>query len=139
PGNRWGPSQTIPAMGEGAMGEGYRAQVSGKKRGQDNEAPNSFARKQALSKLSDDRCRSRREALAMLSAVGAGMVLAPSASVAQSANKVRNGAVAENASGTTVRRPERYEDSRIFERKPFAWRGGKTLAVWITPTVEGWR
>jgi len=38
-----------------------------------------------------------------------------------------------------VRRSERYEDSFIFERKPFTWPGGKTLAVWIAPNVEVWR
>ena len=37
-----------------------------------------------------------------------------------------------------VVRPERYDDSLIFERKPFTWPGGKTLAVWIIPNVEVW-
>ena len=32
----------------------------------------------------------------------------------------------------------RYEDSLIFERKPFSLPGGKTLAVWIIPNVEAW-
>ena len=41
--------------------------------------------------------------------------------------------------GKPVRRSERYPDSFIFERKPFAWPGGKTLAVWIVPNVEVWR
>lgn len=40
---------------------------------------------------------------------------------------------------TTIRRPERYDDSFIFERKPFTWPGGKTLAVWIIPNVEVWQ
>ena len=35
-----------------------------------------------------------------------------------------------------VRRADRYEDSFIFDRKPFTWPGGKTLAVWIIPNVE---
>src|SRR5262249_6166314 len=35
-----------------------------------------------------------------------------------------------------VRRPDRYEDSFIFERKPYTWPGNKTLAVWIAPN---WR
>lgn len=35
-------------------------------------------------------------------------------------------------------RADRYEDSFIFERKPFTWPGGKTLAVWIAPNVEVW-
>jgi len=41
--------------------------------------------------------------------------------------------------GKPVRRSERYQDSFIFERKPFTWPGGKTLAVWIVPNVEVWR
>src|SRR2546430_17220806 len=32
-----------------------------------------------------------------------------------------------------VRRPDRYEDSFIFERKPYTWPGNKTLAIWIAP------
>jgi peptidoglycan/xylan/chitin deacetylase (PgdA/CDA1 family) len=39
---------------------------------------------------------------------------------------------------TVPRRPERYDDSFIFERKPFTWPGGKTLAIWIIPNVEVW-
>jgi allantoinase len=31
-----------------------------------------------------------------------------------------------------------YEDSLIFERKPYQWPGGKTIAVWIVPNVEIW-
>jgi len=41
--------------------------------------------------------------------------------------------------GRAVRRADRYDDSFIFERKPFTWPGGKTLAVWIVPNVEVWR
>jgi allantoinase len=37
-----------------------------------------------------------------------------------------------------MRRSNRYDDSFIFERKPFTWPGGKTLAVWIAPNVEVW-
>src|SRR5262245_39303767 len=37
-----------------------------------------------------------------------------------------------------VRRPARYEDSFIFERKPYTWPGNKTLAIWIAPNVEVW-
>jgi allantoinase len=37
-----------------------------------------------------------------------------------------------------IRRSGRYEDSFIFERKPFKWPGGNTLAVWIIPNVEVW-
>ena len=40
--------------------------------------------------------------------------------------------------GNSVRRADRYEDSFIFERKPFKWPGNKTLAVWIVPNVEVW-
>src|ERR1700730_17029327 len=40
--------------------------------------------------------------------------------------------------GRPVRRSDRYEDSIISERKPFAWPGDKTLAVWIAPNVEVW-
>jgi allantoinase len=39
----------------------------------------------------------------------------------------------------SVRRPERFDDSFIFERKPFTWPGGKTLAIWIIPNVEVWQ
>src|SRR5262245_29695109 len=37
-----------------------------------------------------------------------------------------------------VRRPDRYEDSFIYERKPFTWPGNKTLAVWFAPNIEVW-
>ena len=37
-----------------------------------------------------------------------------------------------------VRRPDRYEDNFIQERKPFTWPGNKTLAVWFAPNVEVW-
>src|SRR5437762_4779445 len=37
-----------------------------------------------------------------------------------------------------MRRSNRYDDSFITERKPFAWPGNKTLAVWIAPNVEVW-
>jgi peptidoglycan/xylan/chitin deacetylase (PgdA/CDA1 family) len=40
--------------------------------------------------------------------------------------------------GKPLRRPGRYEDSLILERKPFAWPDGKTLAVWVIPNVEVW-
>jgi peptidoglycan/xylan/chitin deacetylase (PgdA/CDA1 family) len=43
-----------------------------------------------------------------------------------------------NAAIKKVNRSGRYEDSLIFERKPFSWPGGKTLAVWIIPNVEAW-
>ncbi len=37
-----------------------------------------------------------------------------------------------------MRRANRYEDTFITERKPFAWPNNKTLAVWIAPNVEVW-
>jgi len=46
---------------------------------------------------------------------------------------------AQERRSTTIRRPERFDDTFIFERKPFTWPGGKTLAVWIIPNVEVWQ
>ncbi|HKA74253.1 MAG TPA: polysaccharide deacetylase family protein, partial [Xanthobacteraceae bacterium] len=37
-----------------------------------------------------------------------------------------------------MRRANRYDDTFLHERKPFAWPGNKTLAVWIAPNVEVW-
>ena len=37
-----------------------------------------------------------------------------------------------------MRRADRYEDSFIFEREPFTWPGGMTLAVWFIPNIEVW-
>ena len=48
------------------------------------------------------------------------------------------GAFAQTQGGS-VRRADRYDDSFIFERKPFMWPGNATLAVWIVPNVEVWR
>jgi peptidoglycan/xylan/chitin deacetylase (PgdA/CDA1 family) len=45
---------------------------------------------------------------------------------------------AAQTTGKAVRRPDRYADSYMFERKPFAWPGSKTLAVWVAPNVEVW-
>ena len=39
----------------------------------------------------------------------------------------------------SVKRADRYDDSFIFERKPFTWPGNATLAIWIVPNVEVWR
>jgi peptidoglycan/xylan/chitin deacetylase (PgdA/CDA1 family) len=36
------------------------------------------------------------------------------------------------------RRSGRYDDSFIFERKPYTWPGGRKLAVWVVPNVEVW-
>src|SRR5207249_2077729 len=46
---------------------------------------------------------------------------------------------AQEKRNTPIRRPDRYDDTFIFERKPFTWPGGKTLAVWIIPNVEVWQ
>src|SRR5688572_13089766 len=41
------------------------------------------------------------------------------------------------ASAAPARRPNRYEENvRFEERRPFAWPGGASLAVWIIPNVE---
>ena len=42
------------------------------------------------------------------------------------------------ATARPMRRSGRYDDSFIFERKPFTWPGNATLAVWIAPNVEVW-
>jgi peptidoglycan/xylan/chitin deacetylase (PgdA/CDA1 family) len=65
-----------------------------------------------------------------------GLVLAGTASVF-AAGLAPKTAYAETK-GQSVRRADRYEDSFIFERKPFKWPGNKTLAVWIAPNVEVW-
>src|SRR6516225_7812015 len=41
-------------------------------------------------------------------------------------------------SNMAVRRPGRYDDSLIVERKPLVWPNGKSLAIWIIPNVETW-
>src|SRR5947207_6835135 len=46
---------------------------------------------------------------------------------------------AQERRSNAVRRPNRFDDSFIFERKPFTWPGGKTLAIWIIPNVEVWQ
>ncbi len=46
---------------------------------------------------------------------------------------------AQDRRSDAIRRPQRYDDSFIFERKPFTWPGGKTLALWIIPNVEVWQ
>jgi allantoinase len=48
-------------------------------------------------------------------------------------------AVFAQTAGAPVRRSDRYDDSFIFERKPFRWPGNATLAIWIAPNVEVWR
>lgn len=47
-----------------------------------------------------------------------------------------HGAIAQTLG--PMRRSNRYDDTFIFERKPFSWPGNKTLAVWVAPNVEVW-
>jgi peptidoglycan/xylan/chitin deacetylase (PgdA/CDA1 family) len=56
-----------------------------------------------------------------------------------SASGFETAAAQSQQRSTVARRPERYDDTFIFERKPFTWPGGKTLAVWIIPNVEVWQ
>jgi len=65
-----------------------------------------------------------------------GLTLAGAAGALGSA--LAPGALAQTQGGS-VRRADRYDDSFIFERKPFAWPGNATLAVWVAPNVEVWR
>jgi allantoinase len=65
-----------------------------------------------------------------------GLLLAGTASVLASGLAPK--AAFAQTQGKSVRRADRYEDSFIFERKPFKWPGNKTLAVWIAPNVEVW-
>ena len=70
-------------------------------------------------------------------------------------NFIRNGLLLSGAAGIAAsglapvaataqgllkpfRRAGRYDDSFIFERKPYTWPGKKSLAVWIAPNVEVW-
>jgi peptidoglycan/xylan/chitin deacetylase (PgdA/CDA1 family) len=39
---------------------------------------------------------------------------------------------------SSLRRADRYQDTYIFDRKPFRWPGGKRLAIWVAPAVEVW-
>jgi allantoinase len=73
----------------------------------------------------DDRRGFIRKGLFLAATAGlAASGLTPVASYAQTLGKMR--------------RSNRYDDSFIFERKPFTWPGGKTLAIWIVPNVEVW-
>ena len=77
-----------------------------------------------------ERSRTRRDFLKQA------VTLPGTASVLVSA--AAPGAAARQQSGS-VRRADRYDDSFIFERKPFTWPGNATLAVWVVPNVEVWR
>jgi allantoinase len=65
-----------------------------------------------------------------------GLLLAGSAGVLAAGLAPK--AVFAQTQGNSVRRADRYEDSFIFERKPFKWPGNKTLAVWVVPNIEVW-
>ena len=68
--------------------------------------------------------------------VAEGLLLAGAAGIA--ASGVASGAALAQTAPRPIRRSERYDDSFIFERKPFKWPGNKTLAVWFAPNVEVW-
>jgi peptidoglycan/xylan/chitin deacetylase (PgdA/CDA1 family) len=72
--------------------------------------------------------RNRRDFLKSTLTLAAGAAAATSMSHARA-----------RAQSAPVRRSDRYDDSFIFERKPFTWPGKATLAVWIIPNVEVWR
>lgn len=57
---------------------------------------------------------------------------------AASALSLPRGAMPQQKVTTGVHSSGLYKDSMIFERKPFKWPGGKTIAVWIVPNVEIW-
>ena len=67
--------------------------------------------------------------------VGTSLALAGAAGLLSSALAPR-GAFAQTLG--PMRRSNRYDDTYIFDRKPYAWPGNKTLAVWIAPNVEVW-
>ena len=68
--------------------------------------------------------------------VANGLLLAGAAGIA--ASGLPSGAARAQTAPRPIRRSERYDDSFIFERKPFKWPGNNTLAVWFAPNVEVW-
>lgn len=68
--------------------------------------------------------------------VAKGLLLAGAASI--TASGLVSGAVRAQTAPRPIRRSDRYDDSFIFERKPFKWPGNNTLAVWFAPNVEVW-
>src|SRR5262245_10432171 len=68
--------------------------------------------------------------------VAQGLLLAGAAGIA--ASQLASGAARAQTAPRPIRRSERYDDSFIFERKPFKWPGNNTLAVWFAPNVEVW-
>jgi peptidoglycan/xylan/chitin deacetylase (PgdA/CDA1 family) len=69
--------------------------------------------------------------------VAEGLLLAGAAGIA--ASGVTSGPASAQTAPRPIRHSDRYEDSFIFERKPFKWPGNKTLAVWFAPNVEVWQ
>ena len=65
-----------------------------------------------------------------------GLLLAGAAGLAVS--ELTTGSASAQTAPRPIRRSERYDDSFIFERKPFKWPGGNTIAVWFAPNVEVW-
>jgi allantoinase len=70
----------------------------------------------------------RREFFKESAWLGAGAVMVSGAGAGLSAQ----------TKGAGARRPDRYDDSLLVERKAFTWPNGKTLAIWIIPNVETW-
>ena len=68
--------------------------------------------------------------------VAKGLLLAGAAGIAPSG--LASSAARAQTAPRPIRRSERYDDSFIFERKPFKWPGNNTLAVWFAPNVEVW-
>jgi len=68
--------------------------------------------------------------------VAKGLLFAGAAGIA--ASGLASGAARAQTAPRPIRRSERYDDSFIFERKPFKWPGNNTLAVWFAPNVEVW-
>jgi peptidoglycan/xylan/chitin deacetylase (PgdA/CDA1 family) len=68
--------------------------------------------------------------------VAKGLLLAGAAGIA--ASGLACSAASAQTAPRPIRRSERYDDSFIFERKPFTWPGNNTLAVWFAPNVEVW-
>ena len=68
--------------------------------------------------------------------VAKGLLLAGAAGI--TASGLASGAARAQTAPRPIRRSERYDDSFIFERKPFKWPGNNTLAVWFAPNVEVW-
>lgn len=68
--------------------------------------------------------------------VAEGLLLAGAAGIGTSG--LASGVARAQTPPRPIRRSERYDDSFIFERKPFKWPGNNTLAVWFAPNVEVW-